>query len=166
MNLFVILDTLQAASVRLEVQDLLLKTGLKDRIRLLLGPFSCSTSLEARWCRHSGRPGPEPGAPKLLLDLKGGLLQVWIPMTCIQYVHSQDLVRRTARVWKGTRSDHHLCTWLCSRMYEPRTWAWIFHTVFYENSIALWASVPPPTLSLGLHLYISMLTHRASSSHT
>uniref|UniRef100_A0A671VBR1 Vacuolar protein sorting 13 homolog B n=1 Tax=Sparus aurata TaxID=8175 RepID=A0A671VBR1_SPAAU len=57
--------------------DVLVKTGLKDRSRLLLGPFSCSSSLEARWCRHSGSPGPEPGPPKLLLDLKGGLLQVF-----------------------------------------------------------------------------------------
>lgn len=70
------LDALQAASVLLELQDLLVKTGLKGRSRLLLGPFSCSTSLEARWCRHSGSPGPDPGPPKLLLDLKGGLLQV------------------------------------------------------------------------------------------
>uniref|UniRef100_A0A8C9XPN5 Vacuolar protein sorting 13 homolog B n=1 Tax=Sander lucioperca TaxID=283035 RepID=A0A8C9XPN5_SANLU len=67
----------QAASLQLELQDLLVRTGLKDRSRLLLGPFSCSTSLEARWCRHSGSPGPEPGPPKLLLDLKGGLLQVF-----------------------------------------------------------------------------------------
>ncbi|XP_041648797.1 vacuolar protein sorting-associated protein 13B-like isoform X2 [Cheilinus undulatus] len=70
-------DALQAASVQLELQDLLVKTGLKDRSRLLLGPFSCSTSLEAQWCRHSGSPGPEPGLPKLLLNLKGGLLQVF-----------------------------------------------------------------------------------------
>ncbi|XP_030249580.1 vacuolar protein sorting-associated protein 13B isoform X3 [Sparus aurata] len=70
-------DAVQAASVQLELQDVLVKTGLKDRSRLLLGPFSCSSSLEARWCRHSGSPGPEPGPPKLLLDLKGGLLQVF-----------------------------------------------------------------------------------------
>uniref|UniRef100_A0A7N6B3G8 Vacuolar protein sorting 13 homolog B n=1 Tax=Anabas testudineus TaxID=64144 RepID=A0A7N6B3G8_ANATE len=70
-------DALQSASVLLELQDLLVRTGLKDRSRLLLGPFSCSTSVEARWCRHSGSPGPDPGPPKLLLDLKGGLLQVF-----------------------------------------------------------------------------------------
>lgn len=77
----VFLDAVQAASVQLEVHDLLVRTALKDRSRLLLGPFSCSTSLEARWCRHSGSPGPEPGPPKLLLDLKGGLLQVCKPVT-------------------------------------------------------------------------------------
>ncbi|XP_078143289.1 intermembrane lipid transfer protein VPS13B isoform X3 [Centroberyx gerrardi] len=70
-------DAVQAASVLLELQDVLVRTGLKDRSRLLLGPFSCSAALEARWCRHSGSPGPEPGPPKLLLDLKGGLLQVF-----------------------------------------------------------------------------------------
>lgn len=72
----VLLDALQSASVLLELQDLLVKTGLKGRCRLLLGPFSCSTSVDARWCRHSGSPGPDASPPKLLLDLKGGLLQV------------------------------------------------------------------------------------------
>lgn len=75
---FVFQDAIQAASVLLEVKDVLVRTGLKERSRVLLGPFSCSGSLEARWCRHSGSPGPEPGPPKLLLDLKGGLLQVRI----------------------------------------------------------------------------------------
>uniref|UniRef100_A0A3P9Q9M9 Vacuolar protein sorting 13 homolog B n=1 Tax=Poecilia reticulata TaxID=8081 RepID=A0A3P9Q9M9_POERE len=66
-----------SASVLLTVKDALVKTGLRDRGHVFLGPFSCSSSLEARWCRHSGSPGPEPGPPKLLLDLKGGLLQVF-----------------------------------------------------------------------------------------
>ncbi|XP_029101804.1 vacuolar protein sorting-associated protein 13B isoform X3 [Scleropages formosus] len=70
-------EPLQAALVQLELQDVLLKTGLKERSRVLLGPFCCSADLEAKWCRHSGSPGPEPGPPKLLLDLKGGLLQVF-----------------------------------------------------------------------------------------
>ncbi|KAI9537313.1 hypothetical protein NQZ68_026443 [Dissostichus eleginoides] len=70
-------DAVQAASMQLQLKDLLLRTGLKERGRVLLGPFSCSSSLEARWCRHSGSPGLEPGPPKLLLDLKGGLLQVF-----------------------------------------------------------------------------------------
>lgn len=97
----VFLDAVQAASVQLELQDVLVRTGLKDRSRLLLGPFSCSTSLEARWCRHSGSPVPEPGPPKLLLDLKGGLLQVCIPMTWIQHPQSQDLWPSNATVCRG-----------------------------------------------------------------
>uniref|UniRef100_A0A3B3X5Y6 Vacuolar protein sorting 13 homolog B n=1 Tax=Poecilia mexicana TaxID=48701 RepID=A0A3B3X5Y6_9TELE len=71
------LDPVESASVLLTVKDALVKTGLRDRGHVFLGPFSCSSSLEARWCRHSGSPGPEPGPPKLLLDLKGGLLQVF-----------------------------------------------------------------------------------------
>ncbi|XP_076004525.1 intermembrane lipid transfer protein VPS13B isoform X1 [Genypterus blacodes] len=67
----------QAASLQLELKDMLVRTGLKDQSHLLLGPFSCTTFLESQWCRHSGSPGPEPGPPKLLLDLKGGLLQVF-----------------------------------------------------------------------------------------
>ncbi|XP_047455657.1 vacuolar protein sorting-associated protein 13B-like isoform X2 [Mugil cephalus] len=70
-------DAVQSASVLLELKDMLVRTGLKERSRVLLGPFSCGVSLEARWCRHSGSPGHEPGPPKLLLDLKGGLLQVF-----------------------------------------------------------------------------------------
>uniref|UniRef100_A0AAZ3SCT8 Vacuolar protein sorting 13 homolog B n=1 Tax=Oncorhynchus tshawytscha TaxID=74940 RepID=A0AAZ3SCT8_ONCTS len=72
-----LVDPVQSVSVLLELQDILLRTGLKDRSRLLLGPFSCSAALEARWCRHSSSPEPETGTPKLLLDLKGGLLQVF-----------------------------------------------------------------------------------------
>ncbi|XP_032375136.1 vacuolar protein sorting-associated protein 13B isoform X2 [Etheostoma spectabile] len=88
-------DAVQSASLQLELQDLLVRTGLKDRNRLLLGPFSCSTSLEARWCRHSGSPGPEPGPPKLLLDLKGGLLQVFWGqehLSCLKLVEEHLLV--------------------------------------------------------------------------
>ncbi|KAJ3597649.1 hypothetical protein NHX12_001166, partial [Muraenolepis orangiensis] len=66
-----------AASLLLELKDASVRTGLKERSRLLLGPFSCSAALQATWCRHSGCPGPEPGPPKLLLDLTGGLLQLF-----------------------------------------------------------------------------------------
>ncbi|KAM3614331.1 uncharacterized protein V6R79_012862 [Siganus canaliculatus] len=82
-------DEVQAASLQLEMQDVMVRTGLKDRSRLLLGPFSCSTCMEARWCRHSGSPGPEPGPPKLLLDLKGGLLQIFFGqehLNCLKLV--------------------------------------------------------------------------------
>ncbi|XP_061571778.1 intermembrane lipid transfer protein VPS13B-like isoform X1 [Cololabis saira] len=82
-------DTVQAASLLLKLKDVLLKTGLKDQRHVLLGPFSCSSSLEARWCRHSGSPGPEPGPPKLLLDLKGGLLQIFWGqehLTCLKLI--------------------------------------------------------------------------------
>ncbi|XP_062322182.1 intermembrane lipid transfer protein VPS13B [Osmerus eperlanus] len=94
-------DLIQWASVLLEFQDVLVRTGLKERSRLLLGPFSCSAALEARWCRHSGSPGPEPGEPKLLLDLKGGLLQVFWGqehLNCLRLVqeHLQAYLQRGA----------------------------------------------------------------------
>ncbi|XP_030225865.1 vacuolar protein sorting-associated protein 13B isoform X5 [Gadus morhua] len=70
-------DPIQAASLLLELKDASVRTGLKERSRPLLGPFSCSAALKANWCRHSGSPGAEPGPPKVLLDLKGGLLQLF-----------------------------------------------------------------------------------------
>ncbi|XP_041104665.1 vacuolar protein sorting-associated protein 13B-like isoform X3 [Polyodon spathula] len=70
-------ETIQAASFILEMNDLLLKTSLKDRSRALIGPFCCTVDLEAKWSRHSGNPGPEKCLPKLLINLKGGLIQVF-----------------------------------------------------------------------------------------
>ncbi|XP_023127243.2 intermembrane lipid transfer protein VPS13B isoform X4 [Amphiprion ocellaris] len=99
-------DTVQAAAVLLELKDVLVRTGLKDRSRVLLGPFTCSSSLEARWCRHSGGPGPEPGSPKLLLDLKGGLLQVFWgqeQLNCLKLV--EDHLRTYLHLQKGDLTD-------------------------------------------------------------
>uniref|UniRef100_A0A3Q1CBY2 Vacuolar protein sorting 13 homolog B n=1 Tax=Amphiprion ocellaris TaxID=80972 RepID=A0A3Q1CBY2_AMPOC len=96
----------QAAAVLLELKDVLVRTGLKDRSRVLLGPFTCSSSLEARWCRHSGGPGPEPGSPKLLLDLKGGLLQVFWgqeQLNCLKLV--EDHLRTYLHLQKGDLTD-------------------------------------------------------------
>ncbi|XP_028280372.1 vacuolar protein sorting-associated protein 13B isoform X3 [Parambassis ranga] len=99
-------DAVQAASVLLELKDVLVRTGLKDRSRVLLGPFTCSSSLEARWCRHSGSPGPQPGPPKLLLDLKGGLLQVFWGqehLNCLKLV--EEHLRAYIHLQKGDSSD-------------------------------------------------------------
>lgn len=41
-----------------------------------MGPFSATVNLEAKWCKHSGNPGPQQAIPKIAVDLKGGLLQV------------------------------------------------------------------------------------------
>lgn len=107
-GVFVFLDPIQAVSLQLGLQDLSVKTGLRDQSRLLLGPFSCSASLEARWCRHSGSPGPEPGHPKLLLDLNGGLLQVRSSITqallFIRFMTSYPCSSRRSG------SDQHLCS--------------------------------------------------------
>ncbi|CAN9514055.1 unnamed protein product [Ophioblennius macclurei] len=99
-------DKVQSASVLLELNDVLMKTGLKERSRVLLGPFSCGSSLEARWCRHSGSPGPEPGPPKLLLDLKGGLLQVFWGqehLNCLELV--EEHLRAYLSLQKGDSAE-------------------------------------------------------------
>ncbi|KAJ8290951.1 hypothetical protein GJAV_G00019570 [Gymnothorax javanicus] len=104
-------DPVQAASFLLEVRDLLLKTGLRERSRMLLGPFSCSADLEAKWCRHSGSSGPDPGPPKLLLDLKGGLLQVFWGqehLHCLVLVHDhlQSYLQRESIAEAGPEDAH------------------------------------------------------------
>uniref|UniRef100_G3UMT5 Vacuolar protein sorting 13 homolog B n=1 Tax=Loxodonta africana TaxID=9785 RepID=G3UMT5_LOXAF len=63
-------------SFLLSVDDLLLKTSLKERSRVLIGPCCAAANLEAKWCKHSGNPGPEQSIPKISIDLRGGLLQV------------------------------------------------------------------------------------------
>nr|XP_013797400.1 PREDICTED: vacuolar protein sorting-associated protein 13B isoform X8 [Apteryx mantelli mantelli] len=68
---------IHGSSFVLDIKDFLLKTSLKERTRSLLGPFCCSVNVEAKWCKHSGDPGPEQSIPKMYLDLRGGLLQVF-----------------------------------------------------------------------------------------
>ncbi|XP_073925010.1 intermembrane lipid transfer protein VPS13B isoform X1 [Castor canadensis] len=65
------------SSFLLSINDFLLKTSLKERSRILIGPFCATASLEAKWCKHSGNPGPEQSIPKISIDLRGGLLQVF-----------------------------------------------------------------------------------------
>ncbi|XP_039709774.1 intermembrane lipid transfer protein VPS13B isoform X4 [Pteropus medius] len=65
------------SSFLLSVNDFLLKTSLKERSRILIGPCCATASLEAKWCKHSGSPGPELSIPKMSIDLRGGLLQVF-----------------------------------------------------------------------------------------
>ncbi|XP_034029740.1 LOW QUALITY PROTEIN: vacuolar protein sorting-associated protein 13B-like [Thalassophryne amazonica] len=113
-------DTVQAASVQLELRDLLLRTGLKDRVRLLLGPFSCSSSLDAQWCRHSSSPGPEPGPPKLLLDLKGGLLQVFWGqehLNCLKLV--EEHLQAYFHLQEGASGDPHQKPKSCKTQPPP-----------------------------------------------
>ncbi|XP_030880582.1 vacuolar protein sorting-associated protein 13B [Leptonychotes weddellii] len=65
------------SSFLLSINDFLLKTSLKERNRILLGPCCATVNLEAKWCKHSGNPGPEQSVPKISIDLRGGLLQVF-----------------------------------------------------------------------------------------
>ncbi|KAM5281502.1 intermembrane lipid transfer protein VPS13B isoform 3-T3 [Ctenodactylus gundi] len=65
------------SSFVLNINDFLLKTSLKERSRILMGPFCATANLEAKWCKHSGNPGPEQSVPKISIELRGGLLQVF-----------------------------------------------------------------------------------------
>lgn len=69
---------IHGSSLVLDIKDFLLKTSLKERAKSLIGPFCCSVNVEAKWCKHSGDPGPEQSVPKIYIDLRGGLLQVCI----------------------------------------------------------------------------------------
>nr|XP_061789029.1 intermembrane lipid transfer protein VPS13B-like [Nerophis lumbriciformis] len=110
-------DAVQSASVQLELQDVLMRTGLKDRSHLLLGPFSCSSSLEARWCRHSGSPGPEPGPPKLLLDLKGGLLQVFWGQ---EHLNCLKLVVEHLQTYHATQKGDCVENWSQAKTFQAQ----------------------------------------------
>ncbi|XP_018767971.2 intermembrane lipid transfer protein VPS13B isoform X4 [Serinus canaria] len=68
---------IHGSSLVLDIKDFLLKTSLKERAKSLIGPFCCSVNVEAKWCKHSGDPGPEQSVPKIYIDLRGGLLQVF-----------------------------------------------------------------------------------------
>ncbi|XP_069477524.1 intermembrane lipid transfer protein VPS13B isoform X2 [Ambystoma mexicanum] len=65
------------ASFVLDLNDFVLKTCLKDRSRVVVGPVCSSVHLEAKWCKHSGSPGPQCDLPKVLVDVRGGLMQVF-----------------------------------------------------------------------------------------
>ncbi|XP_039184818.1 vacuolar protein sorting-associated protein 13B isoform X2 [Crotalus tigris] len=65
------------SSLTLDISDFLIKTSLKEKSRTLVGPTCCSVTIEAKWCKHSGNPGPELATPKVCVDIRGGLMQVF-----------------------------------------------------------------------------------------
>uniref|UniRef100_A0A8C8S293 Vacuolar protein sorting 13 homolog B n=1 Tax=Pelusios castaneus TaxID=367368 RepID=A0A8C8S293_9SAUR len=68
---------IHGSSFVLDINDFLLKTSFKERSRALIGPFCCLVNVEAKWCKHSGNPGPEQSIPKIHIDLRGGLIQIF-----------------------------------------------------------------------------------------
>ncbi|XP_075922652.1 intermembrane lipid transfer protein VPS13B isoform X4 [Petromyzon marinus] len=66
--------SLQSLSAEVRLTDALLKTGLRDCSRSLLGPFCGSVRADAKWCGHSGA---SEVLPKLLLYVDLGLVQVF-----------------------------------------------------------------------------------------
>ncbi|XP_075069965.1 intermembrane lipid transfer protein VPS13B isoform X2 [Mixophyes fleayi] len=83
-------DAITGALFMLNLNDFVLKTNLKERSRNLIGPVSGSVNLEANWCKHSGNPGPQHSTPKILLDVRCGVLQVFWGqenLNCLTLLH-------------------------------------------------------------------------------
>lgn len=70
------LGIINKSSLTFDISDFLIKTSLQENSRTLVGPMCCSVTIEAKWCKHSGNPGPELVTPKVCIDIRGGLIQV------------------------------------------------------------------------------------------
>uniref|UniRef100_A0ABM5GCA8 Intermembrane lipid transfer protein VPS13B isoform X2 n=1 Tax=Pogona vitticeps TaxID=103695 RepID=A0ABM5GCA8_9SAUR len=68
---------INGSSLILDISDFLIKTSLQEKSRTLVGPVCCCITVEAKWCKHSGNPGLELSVPKVHLDVRGGLMQVF-----------------------------------------------------------------------------------------
>ncbi|CAI9536907.1 unnamed protein product, partial [Staurois parvus] len=86
----------------LNLSDFLLKTSLRERSRNLIGPVSGSVNLDASWCKHSGNPGLPQSSPKILLDVRCGVLQVfWGQENLNCLTHLNELVQEYLRKEPG-----------------------------------------------------------------
>uniref|UniRef100_A0A8B9UMP2 Vacuolar protein sorting 13 homolog B n=1 Tax=Anas zonorhyncha TaxID=75864 RepID=A0A8B9UMP2_9AVES len=103
---------IHGSSFVLDIKDFLLKTSLKERTRSLIGPFCCSVSVEAKWCKHSGDPGPEQSIPKIYIDLRGGLLQVFWGQE-----HLNCLVLLQELLWEYLTKHGSVETFMSERRY-------------------------------------------------
>lgn len=103
---------IHGSSFVLDIKDFLLKTSLKERTRSLIGPFCCSVSVEAKWCKHSGDPGPEQSIPKIYIDLRGGLLQVFWGQE-----HLNCLVLLQELLWEYLTKNGSVETFMSERRY-------------------------------------------------
>uniref|UniRef100_A0ACB8FE75 Vacuolar protein sorting-associated protein 13B n=1 Tax=Sphaerodactylus townsendi TaxID=933632 RepID=A0ACB8FE75_9SAUR len=84
------LSIINGTTFLLDINDFLIKTSLKEKSRTLVGPFYCSVTMEAKWCKHSGNPGPELSVPKVHVDVRGGLMQVFWGqehLNCLVLIH-------------------------------------------------------------------------------
>ncbi|XP_060756090.1 intermembrane lipid transfer protein VPS13B-like isoform X4 [Neoarius graeffei] len=68
-------DSAKEVCVLWQYENVLLQTGLNGSRSAFVGPFSCSLDLEVLWSRHCG--STDTGPPRILLELRGGLLQVF-----------------------------------------------------------------------------------------
>lgn len=124
----------------LDIKDFLLKTCLKERTRSLIGPFCCSVTVEAKWCKHSGDPGPEQSIPKMYIDLKGGLLQVCMRCLWIWYWASLVLSDRNLQI---------NCTEACKALeINKSSFGWGFLIGWFEFLIFIFFLFLPFKISL------------------
>ncbi|KAE8599301.1 hypothetical protein XENTR_v10017132 [Xenopus tropicalis] len=70
-------ETVTSALFHLDINDFIIQTSLNDRNRNFIGPVSGSVNVEANWCKHSGNPGSPHTIPKILVDVRGGVMQVF-----------------------------------------------------------------------------------------
>nr|XP_003226657.1 PREDICTED: vacuolar protein sorting-associated protein 13B isoform X1 [Anolis carolinensis] len=83
---------INGSTIMLDINDFLIKTSLQEKSRTLLGPVCCSVTVEAKWCKHSGNPGPELSIPKVYIDVRGGLMQVFWGqehLNCLVLLHER-----------------------------------------------------------------------------
>ncbi|XP_068093820.1 intermembrane lipid transfer protein VPS13B isoform X2 [Hyperolius riggenbachi] len=101
-------DVVSGASFALDINDFVLKTSLQEKSRNLIGPVSGAVNLEANWCKHSGNPAPPHASPKILLDVRCGVLQVFWGqenLNCLTLLNGlvQEYLRRQSGL--GTQSS-------------------------------------------------------------
>ncbi|KAM8786132.1 intermembrane lipid transfer protein VPS13B isoform 1-T1 [Rhynchonycteris naso] len=166
------------SSFLLSVNDFLLKTSLKERSRILIGPCCAAANLEAKWCKHSGNPSPEQSIPKISIDLCGGLLQVFWGqehLNCLVLLHEllngylneerkfevSDTVSHVPppveknQMFKSEQSSDDLRTGLFQylRDTEPLKMPGVYEVLFYNETedspgMMLWRYPEPRVLTL------------------
>ncbi|KAM4705859.1 intermembrane lipid transfer protein VPS13B [Rhinophrynus dorsalis] len=117
-------EAITGASFKMDVNDFVLKTSLSERIRNLIGPVSASVNLEANWCKHSGNPGSPHSIPKILVDVRGGVLQVFWGqenLNCLTLLNEllQEYLKRETR--SSTVGYDHPPTVVSSSIGRPQT---------------------------------------------
>uniref|UniRef100_UPI00358FB320 intermembrane lipid transfer protein VPS13B isoform X2 n=1 Tax=Myxine glutinosa TaxID=7769 RepID=UPI00358FB320 len=80
-------DLLEVIDTQVDLIDAVVQTHLLDRTQVFCGPCRVRTTVEARWCKHSGAPQCVALTPKLLLYINTGLLQVFCGQEQVRCIH-------------------------------------------------------------------------------
>ncbi|XP_053322760.1 intermembrane lipid transfer protein VPS13B [Spea bombifrons] len=108
-------DPIAGASCTLDLNDFVLKTRLNERNRNLIGPVSGSINVEANWCKHSGNPSSKLTFPKVLVNLRCGVLQVFWGqenLNCLTLLNEllQEYLKRQSRCDPVSYDQSHSVT--------------------------------------------------------